>query len=276
MWVKHFGFFLALSCIAAALLLRSGTAAETPPPPPPQKLQELLTLLRDPTVADWLTAEVKAKAEREAARPEPNLQLRLEEMLQDGRKRVSAVRSGFALLGSDFATSRTQIAAELLAERGFSRGWQLIVAFIGLGLGSLSLAIALTRRTWQQLSERPIGSVHDRLKVVLGRLQIACIRMLAFTLGSLGLFLLFDWPPIGLEMQLPANISYDSCLGASSCCVLIGTDMPEMLYHNPRVGGSSPSSATSDIRCSNSRISLHPASRSDHVATKVISMPLLW
>ena len=46
--------------------------------------------------------------------------------------------------------------------------------------------------------------------------------------------------------------------------------------HNPRVGGSSPSSATSDIECSNSRISLHPASRSDHVATKVISMPLLW
>jgi small-conductance mechanosensitive channel len=215
MWVKHFGFFLALSCIAAALLLRSGTAAETPPPPPPQKLQELLTLLRDPTVADWLTAEVKAKAEREAARPEPNLQLRLEEMLQDGRKRVSAVRSGFALLGSDFATSRTQIAAELLAERGFSRGWQLIVAFIGLGLGSLSLAIALTRRTWQQLSERPIGSVHDRLKVVLGRLQIACIRMLAFTLGSLGLFLLFDWPPMVRTLSIGILAASQGLVGSA-------------------------------------------------------------
>jgi small-conductance mechanosensitive channel len=212
---KHFGFLLAFLCIATALLPRSASAAETPPSPPPQKIQELLTLLRDPTVADWLTAEVKSRAEREAARPEPTLQLRLEEMLQAGRKRVTAVQSGFALLGQDFATSRTQIATELLAEPGFSRGWQLIVAFIGLGLGSLWLAIALTRRAWQQLSERPIGSVHDRLNVMLGRLQIACIRMLAFTIGSLGLFLLFDWPPMVRTLSIGILAATQGLVGSA-------------------------------------------------------------
>jgi moderate conductance mechanosensitive channel len=191
---KHLCLILAVLCVAAALLVRTVGAAETPPGPAPQKVQDLLTLLRDPTVADWLTAEIKAKAAQEAAHPGPTFQLRLEEMLQSGRQRVAAVRNGLTLLGSDFAASRSEIAAEL-AEHGFSRGWQLIIAFIGLGLGSLWLAVTLTRRAWQELADQPIRNVDDRLKVILGRTQIASIRMLAFTLGSLGLFLLFDWPP---------------------------------------------------------------------------------
>jgi small-conductance mechanosensitive channel len=214
MRVKHFALFLALLCVAAALLVRQSGAAETPPAPAPQKLQELLTLLHDPSVADWLTAEIKAKAAQEAARPEPTLQLRLEEMLQDGRQRVTAVRNGFARLGSDFAASRSQIAAEL-AERGFSRGWQLIIAFIGLGLGSLWLAMTLTRRAWQELSKQPIRSVHDRLSVVLGRAQIAVIRMLAFTLGSLGLFLLFDWPPKVRTLSIGVLAAAQGLVGAA-------------------------------------------------------------
>ena len=191
---KHLCLILAVLCVAAALLVRTVGAAETPLGPAPQKVQDLLTLLRDPTVADWLTAEIKAKAAQEAAHPGPTFQLRLEEMLQSGRQRVAAVRNGLTLLGSDFAASRSEIAAEL-AEHGFSRGWQLIIAFIGLGLGSLWLAVTLTRRAWQELADQPIRNVDDRLKVILGRTQIASIRMLAFTLGSLGLFLLFDWPP---------------------------------------------------------------------------------
>jgi hypothetical protein len=68
---KHLCLILAVLCVAAALLVRTVGAAETPPGPAPQKVQDLLTLLRDPTVADWLTAEIKAKAAQEAAHPGP-------------------------------------------------------------------------------------------------------------------------------------------------------------------------------------------------------------
>jgi moderate conductance mechanosensitive channel len=214
MRITQFGSFLAFLCLAMALLARSSAAAETPPAPTPQKVQELLTLLRDPTVADWLTTEIKAKPPQERAQPQPTYQLRLEEMLRDGRQRIMAVGNGFALLGPDFASSRSEIASEL-TEHGFSRGWQLIIAFIGLGLGSLWLALILTRHAWQELSQRPINSINDRLRVVLGRAQIAIMRMLAFTLGSLGLFLLFDWPPKVRTLSIGILAAAQGLVGAA-------------------------------------------------------------
>ncbi len=217
---KTLGLTVSVLWVVTTLLVRPLAAEETPAPPAPQKVQELLTLLRDPAVADWLTAQGKAKTAQEVVLSRPSLQLQLEEMLRQGRQRVTAVGHGFEVLPSDFTTSRSQIAAELSAH-GFSRGWQLIIAFIGVGLGSLWLATTLTRRAWQELSERPIGSVQDRLMAVLRRAEIAFIRLFAFTLGSLGLFLLFDWPPLVRTLSIGTLATAQGLAGAATLATLI-------------------------------------------------------
>ena len=188
-------------------------ADQSLPAPPPQKIQELIELLRDPALANWLVEETKAKAAQDAVRPPPTLQQRLEEKLRAGRGRVVSALNGFGLLGFELEMARSKIATEL-ADYGFTRGWQLIVAFIGLGLGSLWVAFRLTRRSWDELSSRPITSVHDRLMVILGRTEISVVRMLAFTIGSLGLFLLFDWPPLVRTLLIGVLTAAQGLVGA--------------------------------------------------------------
>jgi small-conductance mechanosensitive channel len=185
---------LAVVVIGTLSLLAGPVLAEQAPTPP-QKVQELMELLRDPAVANWLTAEANPKTEQKASEPRRSLQLQLEEKLREGRERTIALWNGFALLGPDLSASRSKIASEL-SDFGFTRGWQLIAAFLGLGLGSFWVAVRLTNRSWQMLSQTSVTSVRERLRLILTRTQITLVRMLAFTLGSLGLFLLFDWPPL--------------------------------------------------------------------------------
>ena len=128
----------AISSVIAAMisLAQPLRADQSLPAPPPQKIQEFIELLRDPALANWLVEETKAKAAQDAVRPPPTLQQRLEEKLRAGRGRVVSALTGFGLLGFELEMARSKIATEF-ADYGFTRGWQLIVAFIGLGLGSL-------------------------------------------------------------------------------------------------------------------------------------------
>jgi hypothetical protein len=96
--VTHQMVALAVLVIGTLVLLAGPVLAEQPAPPP-QKVQELIQLLRDPAVANWLTIEAQAKTEQKASVPRLSLQLQLEESLKKGRERTIALWNGFALLG---------------------------------------------------------------------------------------------------------------------------------------------------------------------------------
>jgi moderate conductance mechanosensitive channel len=186
----------ALLFAAVIVLAEPLGAQESAAVPPPQKIQELLELLRDPVVANWLENEAKAKtAAKESTATAASVHQRVEDKLNDGRARLVSALNGFERLGSELETAGSKVRAELAAY-GLSRGWPLIAAFIGLGLGSLWIAVRLTRQSWQRISMSPITNMNDRLRIIGGRARIALIRLLAFTAGSLGIFLLFDWPPL--------------------------------------------------------------------------------
>ena len=50
--------------------------------------------------------------------------------------------------------------------------------------------------------------------VILGRTEISVVRMLAFTIGSLGLFLLFDWPPLVRTLLIGVLTAAQGLVGA--------------------------------------------------------------
>ena len=105
----------AISSVIAAMisLAQPLRADQSLPAPPPQKIQELIELLRDPALANWLVEETKAKAAQDAVRPPPTLQQRLEEKLRAGRGRVVSALNGFGLLGFELEMARSKIATEL-------------------------------------------------------------------------------------------------------------------------------------------------------------------
>ena len=112
----------AISSVIAAMisLAQPLRADQSLPAPPPQKIQELIELLRDPALANWLVEETKAKAAQDAVRPPPTLQQRLEEKLRAGRGRVVSALNGFGLLGFELEMARSKIAW-LAADRGLHR-----------------------------------------------------------------------------------------------------------------------------------------------------------
>jgi small-conductance mechanosensitive channel len=205
------------TCLAALLVsaaLLSGTAAAPAPAskpsagakedvtPPPQ-IRELMTLLADPKVRDWLEKESKAVAAHDkASSPEAS------SISDYFDSRVGAIREHIVALGAALPDLPNQLEAahslvsSNLGSHGRFKGLLLLALFVGLGFGVEWLFRSATARIRRNLDDHPMETVNDRLRVVALRLVFAVGLVAAFALGSVGAFLAFDWPPLLREMVL--------------------------------------------------------------------------
>jgi moderate conductance mechanosensitive channel len=191
---------LAASPPAAAPAAASPTAGE------PAKIHELLGLLGDPQVQEWIKAQQAAKAAEPAA---AGAQAKGPDLLAT---RFTAIRDHFAALAAVIPQlpAEFQRAGDALVAETHGHGLLvvLLAVFIGLGLGVAWLFLWVTRGLRRRSLELPMDTVPQRLIALIARLVYGVLLVAAFGLGSVGAFLIFDWPPLLREILLQYLIAF--------------------------------------------------------------------
>jgi moderate conductance mechanosensitive channel len=202
------GWFAAIVVLSALLSgavaapashANSSTAASDEVTPP--QIHQLLTLLADPKVRDWLEREGKTAAS-DAAADNPGTN----SISHYFDSRVAAIRTHIVALGATLPDLPNQFghAAGLvtvdLGTHGRAEVLLLLAVFVGLGLGVEWLFRKATGRIRARLDGLPLVTVNDRLRIVAVRFAFAVGLVTAFAVGSVGAFLALDWPPLLREM----------------------------------------------------------------------------
>ncbi len=187
---------VAAKGLGTATAAPAGEEAATPP-----KIHELLTLLADPKVQEWLEKQGEAKAASGPASETADSSIS-----HEFDSHVVAIREHIVALGAALPDLPNQIEAarslisEDLGSHGRVKGLLLLAVFVGLGFGVEWLFRKATQRIRQHLDEHPLETVNDRLRVVATRFAFAVGVVASFALGSVGAFLAFEWPPLLREM----------------------------------------------------------------------------
>jgi moderate conductance mechanosensitive channel len=177
-------FALAPLCVVAF-------AQDNAPPPP---VQEFVRLLDDPAVRSWLE---QARITPEGSAPSHGV-THTEQMAN----RLSSVRAHLATIAAALPQLPAELrrASELLVQELRDRGLLAVVALIGmfaaLGYGSERVFWRTTKRTRVWIGHHPMATGADRLRMIAMRLGFGLMLVAVFGLGSIGAFLLFDWPPL--------------------------------------------------------------------------------
>lgn len=186
----------------------SALAQQAPPPPNPDKLRSLAELLQDPEVRGWLQAQVAAPAAVPAETgpaATPAMGAGMQQSMAGG---IDATRSFLRSLVAAAPTLPAELAAAWrtltgqLMEQGLLWTILSLAIFVGLGFGVEKLYWYLSARFRRRLIGTQLDTLHGRLQAVWLRSLYALGLILAFALGSVGAFLLFDWPPLLQEIVL--------------------------------------------------------------------------
>lgn len=205
--LRRIGLILFLGALVACALPAS---AQTPQAPPPEKVDQLIRLLADPTVKDWLSRQVQSPNPPGAAAPvsagpeanpqgmQPSL---VSTALERIKKHLGRLTMAWPGLPAKYERTKDILMVEF-ADRGVT-GIALIIAFfVAVGLGLAYLALRLTRPLRLWIIAQPHETPQGRLKKVGGRFLFVLILVGAFMLGSAGTFLMFEWPPLLREIVL--------------------------------------------------------------------------
>src|SRR6516162_8879248 len=161
----------------------------------PKQIQELMTLLGDPKVRNWLEKESKAQAAAEQAATEESVSQALDGRLAAIREHIVALADTIPDLPNQYERGHDLVTADL-GEHGRTKALLLLAVFVGLGILVEWLFRKATQRARSHLNTLPSETVKERLHVVVLRFAFAVGLVVAFALGSIGPFLAFDWPPL--------------------------------------------------------------------------------
>jgi len=230
---KVTGRFIARACgVVVALLLGAAVcghlyaqdAAAAKADAPPAKVQELLQLLDDPAVRDWLAqhrgaatsgsvatpAQKPAASSASAGSPAQDSAPADTSMTASGyfAQRIAAIRQHLADLVAAVPTlphefERCFIILSLeFQQSGLVGVLVLIAVFIALGFGVEWLYYWLAAGVEKWILGLPLDTVRQRLVAVAVRLAYGTGMVAAFAVGSVGAFLALEWPPLLREIGL--------------------------------------------------------------------------
>ncbi len=198
-WVRSMVRTAAFMLVA---LMAVSTAAQSQPAPisQPESVQRFLAMFADPAVQTFLQQQAAAAR----ATPEPATQARDTHVsFSEVTTRLRTHTSAMLLAARSFPTETMRGAAVLerdVEANGGTRPIFLIAAFVVAGLAAqwVFWRSSAGWRLW--MSRAPIFTVRERLVAVGARLLWAVCYVLAFGLGSIGFFLVFEWPPLVREI----------------------------------------------------------------------------
>ncbi len=200
-WCGLIVLTVAFGGTAAAQSIGESAAGPATASPPPQ-VEELLRLLDDPVIRDWVAAQRGTAAPAEAApadtmSPSSYLDRRLGEIRQHITKLAMAVPE----LPNEFARARTILMLEF-ENRGMVRVGSLVLGFLALGYLLEWVFRRVTRPIQQWIVNVPLSTIGDRIRAAGIRLSFGLGLVIAFAVGSVGAFLAFSWPPLLREIVL--------------------------------------------------------------------------
>ncbi|WP_420334582.1 mechanosensitive ion channel family protein [Roseibium sp.] len=207
--IRLFATFVFLVLLQAATPLSaqmmlpgagSGETAEAPAEPSPNDIKELARLLADPTVVNWLQQRAAGLGEDGAP---ANLTFResVELGLVQIQVRVQEVGAALALVPSLPAIVSSTWQQGLTPREQLNFVVLLIIfVFVGVGLEWLYWRYAgyFRRRIELTRSNRYI----DKVRSAFTRLALVAGGAVFFSLGTIGTFVIFDWPPNAEEFVL--------------------------------------------------------------------------
>ena len=180
----------ALLCAATGLAAQEQSNTEAVPP---DKVREIIELLDDPGVRAWLRERERAPVPPagSAARVTADMTAPVSAVRQHMLESVAAVPTALP----ELARATAALVREIVGQ-GVGTTLLSLAMFLGLGLLFERLYWHATTGYRQRLIAMQLDSVDARLRAVGRRLAFGLGWTASFALGSLGAFLLFDWPPL--------------------------------------------------------------------------------
>lgn len=195
----------ALLLLAAFLFpMLPALAQDQSPANPPPQVQQLLDLLSDPAVRDWISQHGNmpaAAATAPAAAPEVSPSSYLANRLAEIRRDLAALAVELPKLPGELDYASRILAVEF-QDRGLFSILLLVAGFVGLGYGAQWLFWIATKGVRARLIAMPLDTVGNRLQAVLMRLGFGMGMATTFAIGSVGCFILLDWPLLLREIVL--------------------------------------------------------------------------
>lgn len=193
-------FLLCLNASAQAVfpgMTSSSGTTDTPQleDPSPNDVRELMRLLSDPEMVEWLKQRAEDTGASSSEDADRSVREAVAAAMEGARIRIKGISEAFASLPqglSDLAGRVNEILPPGFRLRAAT--YVLIFLFVGAGLEWLF---------WQYFYPVKLRieiSRHDRLSrrflAALGRAGLTASAVFVFALGSIGTFLTFDWPPL--------------------------------------------------------------------------------
>jgi moderate conductance mechanosensitive channel len=181
-----FGAFLTLAATARG--------AETDPP---GKVKEIIQLLDDPAVREWVrqrnAAPVAPEPLSAIAHDEPHMML--SHSIGMVRQHYLDVLSAVPRLPQDIARAFAPLREEV-ARYGVNLILGLVVLFAALGYGLERLAWMASPKLRQWITDQPRATALDRVRLLCARTVYGFGLVGVFFIGSVGAFVMIEWPPL--------------------------------------------------------------------------------
>jgi len=179
---------LFCACIAAA-------QSVTPAGPQPESVQRFIGMFSDPDVQRFLQQQSEAaKAVTKPPLETTNSDPSFSEFATRFRAHASNLLGAVQSFPSETMRGGAVLERDVQANGG-TRPIFLVAAFVAVGLAAqwLFWRISAGWRSW--MARAPFATVRERVIALAARLLWAACYVLSFGLGSIGFFLVFQWPP---------------------------------------------------------------------------------
>lgn len=167
--------------------------------PPAEDLRLLLQLLGRPDFQAWLKAQAEhapVSAQNPAASSgSPHLQEIVAGTLDAARSSLHELAGAAPTLTAELNKAKLALMNETM-ERGAAAVLLPLFFFVGLGFGLERLFWLVTPSFRRRTIATSLDTVEERLRAAGRRVLYGLGLLLSFAGGSVGAFLLFDWPPL--------------------------------------------------------------------------------
>jgi small-conductance mechanosensitive channel len=190
---------IAIFVGASATMAQDGTQAKAQP----ETVQQFIGLLADPAVQAWLLQQQQsataAKTTSEPARPVSGNATSFAEFTMHFRGRIAGLLAAAHSFPSEMMRGGAVLDRDVEATGG-TRPIFLVAAFVAAGLVAQWLFRWASAGWRSRMASASFGTVRERMIAVATRLLWGVCYVLSFGLGSIGFFLLFEWPPLIREI----------------------------------------------------------------------------
>ncbi len=168
-----------------------------------------MNLLGDPTVQKWLEKQGPTEPAKPSAggASDDSVAHYFDSRVGAVRDHIVALAGAIPGLPAQFEQAAGRVRADL-GDRARTSIVLHLALFVALGFGAEWLFSRATRSIRRHLDELPVATVKERLRLVAERFAISLGELAAFSLGSIGPFLAFDWAPLLREILLGNLVAF--------------------------------------------------------------------